>query len=592
VRVIHTVIPWTIPGDDVATAAVPGVRRHPDVAAVPAAGRRPAGAGRERVLRALRAVAALLGLGAIGGYVAIALLRLGYAFPLEVLESNSLVEVHRILAGQPLYVAPTVSYVPDGYPPLYFAVSAAAASVLGQSYLVLRVVSLGSSLACFAVVARLVGRETASAPAGLAAAGLLAATYFAAGTWFDVARVDSLFLALSVAGLYTARWMRTRRAAIMTGLLLGAAFLTKQTALAEGAAVLAAVAAGPRRRLAVPAALAYAATVGASTLALGLASHGWYLYYVFEQMSEHALNAAAVGQFWAGYLLPTLGLAVVAVMLRVRRGPGVLLAGCAALVVEGYAALVHAGGGVNDLLPAYLVVALLAGLAMGDQPRGMPPARTSRVARARTAGWSGWAVGWGWYPRRVGRPAALAAVVLVVAQLAVLAAGSRPGRAIPSGADRAAGLRLAAGLRALGGTVAIPADPALAVMAGLPEIEDQFAAVDVLRASDPSAKATFTRSVARAVATRRFTMIITVIDGDLRGFPPDLPRYYHRCPQMPLLGIPPAPFRQGLAIQPVSVWLPVGRGSCAVAARALAGPLAAAASPALADAPSRSGGPR
>jgi hypothetical protein len=158
---------------------------------------------------------------------------------------------------------------------------------------------------------------------------------------------------------------------------------------------------------------------------------------------------------------------------------------------------------------------------------------------------------------------------LVIAQLAVLTAGFRPGHAIPPGADRAAGLRLAAGVRAIGGTVAVPADPGLAVMAGLPDVEDQFAAVDVLRASDPSAKAAFTSSVAAEVAARAFSAIITELDGDLRGFPADLTRYYHRCPQMPLLGIPPAPFRRSMAIQPVSVWLPAGRGSCEMAARAL-----------------------
>ena len=87
-------------------------------------------------------------------------------------------EVQRILAGHALYASPSVGYVPDGYPPLYFATSAAAASVLGLSYLPLRLVSLVSSLACFAVLARLVQRETASAAAGIAAAGLLAATYF------------------------------------------------------------------------------------------------------------------------------------------------------------------------------------------------------------------------------------------------------------------------------------------------------------------------------------------------------------------------------------------------------------------------------
>ena len=54
----------------------------------------------------LRAAGALLGLAAIGAYLAIALARLSYPFTVEVLESNSLIEVHRILAGQSLYAPP------------------------------------------------------------------------------------------------------------------------------------------------------------------------------------------------------------------------------------------------------------------------------------------------------------------------------------------------------------------------------------------------------------------------------------------------------------------------------------------------------
>jgi hypothetical protein len=593
------VIPGTIPDDGAATVGTLDTPSRPADAApsarqwVPLRWERwlrvpwPWGLSRADPPRAVRAAAALLGLAAIGFYLVIALTRLGYPFALELLESNSLVEVHRILAGQPLYAAPTVSYVPDGYPPLYFGVCAAVASVFGQSYLPLRLVSLVSSLACFAISARLVQRETGSAQTGLAAAGLLAATYFAAGTWFDVARVDSLFLALSVAGLYAARWARRPRGAITAGLLLAAAFLTKQTGLAEGALVLAALACGPRRRLAVPAALAYAAVIGASTLALGLASHGWYVYYVFEQMSEHALSSAAVGQFWTGYLLPTLGIAIGAALLGARRMPLVLLAGCAALVAEALTALVHTGGGVNDMLPAYLVVALLAGLALGDRPGLLPGTRAGEggagsLVQVRIASLR---------PGMARRHATTLACVLVIAQMAVLVAGARPGRAIPAGADRAAGVRLIAGLRGIGGTIAIPADPGLALTAGLPGVEDQLAAVDVLRASDPVAKADFTRSVAAAVASQRFTVIITETDGDLRGFPADLPRYYRRCPQMPLAGVQPAPFRRGTGVQPVSVWLPVGHESCAAVARALVG-LPAAGSSAQPGTQSRSGAPR
>ena len=62
-------------------------------------------------------------------------------------------------------------------------------------------------------------------------------------------------LALSAAALYAVRWARRTRAAVTAGLLLGAAFLTKQSALAEAVAVLGVLAAGPRRKLAVTAAL-------------------------------------------------------------------------------------------------------------------------------------------------------------------------------------------------------------------------------------------------------------------------------------------------------------------------------------------------
>jgi hypothetical protein len=554
-RVIHSVIPPTI-GDFRADDT--------DVAARPAAGGRPmleASAGRPtavRLARAARVVGAVAGLAAIAAYLGVALARLGYPGHLEILEENSLVEVHRILAGQPLYAAPSASYVPDGYTPLYFAVSAAAASVLGQSYLPLRLVSLVASLVCFAILGRLVQRETRSGAAGLAAAGLLAATYFATGTWFDVGRVDSLFLALSVAGLYAVRHARRPRGSIAAGLLLGAAFLTKQSALAEGVAVLAALAVpvssagtGARRRLLLPAAVTYAVVVAGSTLVLGLTSHGWYLYYVFELMSQHALSASSASQFWITELLPTLGSAIGAVLLGIRRVPLVLLAGCAALAAESFGARAQTGSNVNDLLPAYLVVAVLAGLAMGAQP-----------AWARWVRWGRLAQFGPWVPTAVSG--------LVLVQIGMLAGGFRLSQAFPPSADRAANQRLVAAVRVLGGTVAVPADPGVAITAGLSPAEDTVAAADVMRGKYQNPKAVFTASLARAVATQRFSGIITEYYRDLRGFPADLPRYYHRCPQTPPDGVLSVPFSATAKALPVSVWLPIGHGpSCATVTQTL-----------------------
>ena len=341
----------------------PRVASLPRHAAEPAAGRRLPG---PRAPRAARLAAALAGLVAIAAYVLIALRRLDYPFALEQLEGNSLVEVHRILAGQALYPAPSVGYVPDGYPPLYFYVSAAVARVLGASYLTLRLVSLASSLACFALLARLVQRETGSIAAGTGAAGVFAATYFAAGDWMDIGRVDSLFLALSIGALYALRWMRGTPGAIAAGTLLAAAALTKQTGLAELVAVPAVLLLGPRRGLARVAALTAVAVLGLSTLVLRL-TNGWYTYYIFKQMSGQSLTAGNFGWFWTA-LATAMGLAACSALIGTRRVPGELLAGCAALSVGGYATLVHSGGAINDLLPAYLAVALLAGLALGNGP--------------------------------------------------------------------------------------------------------------------------------------------------------------------------------------------------------------------------------
>jgi hypothetical protein len=489
--------------------------------------------------RAARLAAALAGLVAIGAYLFVALSRLNYPFTLEWLEGNSLVEVHRILAGQPLYPAPTAGYVPDGYPPLYFFTSAAVARVVGVSYLPLRLVSLGSSLACLALLARLVQRETGSIAAGTGAAGVFAATYFATDTWLDVGRVESLFLALSIGGLYAARHMRGTRGAIVAGVLLAAAALTKQTGLVEGVAVMAVLLAGPRRRLACVAALAEVTVLGISTLVLALTTGGWYVCYVFELMGEHALNGGGFGWFWTA-LLSTMGIAVCAALAGARRVPAVLLAGCAALAVEGCAALVHSGGGINDMLPAYLAVALLAGLALGG-------------------GSTRWVT--------------TASGVLVLAQSVILLAGCHPSQAIPASADRAVGERLIAGMRALGGTVAVPADPGLSLMAGMAPAAHQDAAYDVLRASDQAAIASFRRSATEAVAARRFSAIITDGPGPPFANPPSLSQNYYQCPQPLLAGVPAALFLPvaGVKVRPGYIWLPRGGRSCAAAVSVLDG---------------------
>jgi hypothetical protein len=494
----------------------------------------------EVVARGLLLLCAAAGLAAIAVCLVTAARRVGYPYALEWLEGNSLVEVHRLLAGEPLYRPPTVGYVADGYPALYFAASASLAGVLGVSYLPLRLVSLTASILCFVLIARLVQRETACLATGIAAAGLYAATYFAAGTWFDLARVDSLFLVFSLAGLYTARWMRRPGGAVAAGLLLAAAFLTKQSALAEAAAITVALLVDPRRRrLGALLAATFAGILGLTTLLWGAVSHGWYVFYVFEVLSQHSAEPAALTGFWSRYLLPTLGLALGAVLLAVRRAPLVLALGSLALTAEGYAALLHTGGAVNNMLPAYAAVALLAGIGMAG------PAAATRAA----------------------------ASALVLLQILILAASTfAPGRVVPTAADRRVGDQLRAWLSGFGGPVAVFSDPGLPLLAGLPSVAHQAAASDILRGTSRTAQALLRRSIARAVTEHRFTAIVVEQPGDLQGFPPDLTRYYRRCPQVLLADVPGPVFRPvaGLPrVRPMTLWLPAGGGSCEAAVRRL-----------------------
>jgi len=527
----------------------------PGIASLPrnAAGQAADGRPRQWAPRAARLAAALAGLVAIGAYLLVALRRLDYPFALEQLEGNSLVEVHRILAGQALYPAPSVGYVPDGYPPLYFYVSAAFAHVLGASYLTLRLVSLASSLACFALLARLVQRETGSIAAGTGAAGVFAATYFAAGDWFDIGRVDSLFLALSIGALYAVRWMRATPGAIAAGTLLAAAALTKQTGLAELVVVPAVALLGPRRGLARVTALSAVTVLGLSTLMLRLTSGGWYTYYVFKQMSGQSLTASNFGWFWTA-LATAMGLAACSALIGARRVPRELLAGCAALAVEGYATLVHSGGAINDVLPAYLAVALLAGLALGNgagqSSTGQSSTGQSSAGQSSTGQSS------------TGRLVATVAGVLILAQTVFLLASSHPSSALPASAGRAVGMRLVAGMRALGGDVAAPGDPSLSLQAGMTTVAVQGAVYDVVRATDQAGTASYLHSAAAAVKAWQFSAIISSGNGKALYNPPGLLTYYQEC----LQALPAGPATLLIPIgrkQPVPavVWIPRG-GSC------------------------------
>ena len=83
-------------------------------------------------------------------FVGVALARLGHPYELEWIEGGMRDVVRRALAGQPLYGAPTIEYVPFLYPPLYFHAAALVARITGEGFVALRAVSLAATLGSLA----------------------------------------------------------------------------------------------------------------------------------------------------------------------------------------------------------------------------------------------------------------------------------------------------------------------------------------------------------------------------------------------------------------------------------------------------------
>jgi hypothetical protein len=390
----------------------------------------------------------------LGLFVFLALRRLPYPYELEWMEGGMVDEVRHILLGKPVYVQPTIDYIPYVYTPGYFYVCALFTKLLGVGFVPLRLVSLLSTLGCFGVLYLIVRRETGDAVLGFAAAGLAAATFHISGSWFDIARSDSLFLLLFLLAVYWLRFHPTVRGAVVSGVFFAAAFFAKQTALfAAVPLVLWTLAVDWRRGVAL--ALVLGSLVGGISLAWNALSGGWYYYYVFELPRHHPIVKDLWWKFWTVDLLRRfpvpLFVALPLFFLRSSGGARGFYAGLAVgLIGASWLIRVRTGSFDNILIPAYTALALLAPL--GLQALSVDPRRPSWLS-------------------------SLAAAALAV-QFALL--WYPPAKEMPSQADREAGDALMERLGKIGGDIWIPGHAFLATRIGAPPHAQTVAIGDVL----------------------------------------------------------------------------------------------------------------
>jgi hypothetical protein len=448
--------------------------------------------------RLRRATAILLvGLGGtfLAIYLVIALSRMGYPYELEWMEGGMAAHVQRVVSGQPIYAKPSIEFVSFLYPPLYYETAALFTRVLGPGFLPLRLLSFLASLGVFALLFAIVRRESGSAFAGALAAGVFAATYGRVGGWFDIARLDSFYLLTLLAAIYVLRFAKSKTSGAIAGALIGAAFLTKQSALVVAVPLVIEISIADLRR-APWFASAAALTIGGGVLFLDRTSGGWFHYYCIYLPSNHPRIGGGWAAFWTSDLLPALPVATVLALYYAAsrilgeggRARFFFVAVAAGTIGSSWSVRNMVGAEVNNLLPAFAAVAMLAALGIDDLSR-----RARDVSRAT---WN-----------RV----ALAAEILLLVQLAWLRYDPR--KHIPTTADRAAGDRVVARLREIPGDVFVPHHGYLARLAGKREYAHTLAMDNVFLDDEGPARRDLEAELLRALAEKRFAAVLLESDG-------------------------------------------------------------------------------
>jgi len=217
-------------------------------------------------------------------------LRIGFPLELEWMEGGVLHQAHRFAHGQDLYPPPGRDFVPFLYTPGFAVLLGAAGKIFGVTYALGRLISIVSCIAIGWAIYTAVARAGKPKAHRLAAVGLFAAGYVFTFRWLDLARPDTLAMALCSWGLVLLRDSNgSHRTAIVAGVLMALSFWTKQTTAAF------VIASGVGALLVAPRQLpAYAITIaiidGGGVLLGNAVTDGRLWHYIYELHQSHAFN--------------------------------------------------------------------------------------------------------------------------------------------------------------------------------------------------------------------------------------------------------------------------------------------------------------
>lgn len=409
------------------------------------------------IARPVRWCLVLVAVGSALAYLVVALQRVAYPYDIDFVEDGMLMQALRVATGQPIFIAPNAEFAPHVYMPLTTWLGGMAFRLTGPSFLPLRLLSLGATLATAGLIVAIARRESRSWFLAAVSGCLYLAGYRIAGGWYDLARVDALFVALALAGSAAAIYWHGRPAGqVVAALLLALSYLAKQNGLAFGllAAGYLLLVVGQR---AWPFVVAFAVFAAVPTLLLQTSSGGWFATYVF--------GIAFASPTELGRALYTLGaevfgdMAVLAVMFLVLAASALILYRSrllheqpwllfiAAAILASVAGRASVGGARNQLMQAYAFLCLTPALLWREMANWRKPERARTVVELALL---------------------LQFGLTLLSPVGRLIRPEQPQRYVPTAAMRASGDRLVARVAAMPGDVLVMMHPFYAYEAGKP----------------------------------------------------------------------------------------------------------------------------
>lgn len=287
--------------------------------------------------------------------------RVFYPYDLDFIEDSMLMQSIRIANNQPVFVAPNADFMPHVYMPLYSFIGGMLIKVMGASFVPLRLLSLSATLATAILIFLIAQHETQEKWISFACAALFLGGYRLTGFWYELARVDSLFVMLLMIGMMIGLRARSVPRLLAAAAVMTLAFFTKQTAVLFAGALTLYLFFNIRWRVlwfVIP----FSALVSVTILILNATTDGWFWYHTFTIAGGdpvelgRVINYVFVDVLWC---MGGLSVMVIVSLIRrdVARNVSWFIAIFAAFIVSGVGRS-SVGGNVNNLMPVYTFLCL------------------------------------------------------------------------------------------------------------------------------------------------------------------------------------------------------------------------------------------